>query len=54
MEQEAWRTVEAMYEERAAELIKELNESKKALLERDNVLADMARQIDELKTQLGN
>jgi hypothetical protein len=46
IEQEAWRTVDAMYEERAEKLIQELNDSKKALTE-------MARQLEELKRRLG-
>ena len=52
IEQEAWRTVDAMYEERAEKLIQELNDSKKALTEKDLVLTEMARQLEELKRKL--
>ena len=62
-EQEAWRTVEAMTED----IIKELNESKKALDEKDKALGEKDkalgekdkaldekdRMIEELKRQLG-
>ena len=60
IEQEAWRTVDAMYEERAEKLIQELNDSKKALTEKDLALTEkdlalteMARQLEELKRRLG-
>ena len=46
IEQEAWRTVEAMYEERAEKLIQELNDSKKAN-------SELLRQVEELKRRLG-
>lgn len=44
-EQEAWRTVNAMFEEKEKELLKRLEE-------KDKVNADLLRQIDELKAKL--
>ena len=51
-EQEAWRTVDALtgdLKEKSEKLIQELNESKKALTEKDFALTEMARQLEELK-----
>lgn len=45
-EQEAWRTVNAMFEDKEKELLKELGDTKKALDE-------MAKQLEELKRRLG-
>ena len=45
VEQEAWRTVEAMYEERAKKLIKELNDNKKALIEKDKLIEELKRKL---------
>lgn len=44
-EQEAWRTVNAMFKEKEKELLKRLEE-------KDKVNADLLRQIDELKAKL--
>ena len=48
IEQEAWRTVEAMTEN----VMKELNESKKALAEKDKELDEKDRLIEELRRKL--
>ena len=53
IEQEAWRTVDAMYEERAEKLIQELNDSKKALTESEKTNMELLRQLEELKRRLG-
>ena len=53
IEQEAWRTVEAMYEERSEKLIQELSDSKKALAQKDLALAEMAKQLEDLKRKFG-
>ena len=50
IEQEAWRTVEAMTEN----VIKELNESKKALAEKDKELNEKDRLIEELRRKLND
>ena len=50
IEQEAWRTVEAMTEN----VIKELNESKKALAEKDKELDEKDRLIEELRGKLND
>ena len=47
IEQEAWRTVDAMYEERAEKLIQELNDSKKALTEKDLIIEELKRRLGE-------
>ena len=47
IEQEAWRTVDAMYEERAEKLIQELNDSKKALTEKDLIIEGLKRRLGE-------
>jgi hypothetical protein len=55
IEQEAWRSVNAMFEENNKELIKklsdsekELNEKNKVLVEKDKVLEEQAKLIEEL------
>jgi len=60
VEQEAWRTVEAMYEERAEKLISELRDSKNsivekdiAIAEKDMALSELTKQLEELKRRLG-
>ena len=67
IEQEAWRTVEAMYEERAEKLLLELEENKKlinqkdvelkekldALNEQKIILTEKDRIIEELRKKLG-
>lgn len=52
-EQEAWRTVNAMFEDKEKELLKELGDTKKALDEKDKALDEMAKQLEELKRRLG-
>jgi hypothetical protein len=59
-EQEAWRTVNAMFEDKEKELLKELRDTKKALDEKDKALDEkdkaldeMAKQLEELKRKLG-
>ncbi len=67
IEQEAWRTINAMFEEKEKELLKALNEKDKALNEKDKALdekdkaldekdkanAELVRQLEELKRKLG-
>lgn len=52
-EQEAWRTVNAMFADKEKELRKALDEKDKALDEKDKVLDEMARQLAALKRKLG-
>ena len=60
IEQEAWRTVNAMFEGKDQELMEAIEKSKKEIAEKDKTieenekaLSDMARQLEELKRQLG-
>jgi hypothetical protein len=60
IEQEAWRTVNAMFEDKEQELMKALDEKDKALDEKNRALDEknraldeMARQLEALKQQLG-
>jgi molybdopterin converting factor small subunit len=46
IEQEAWRTVNAMFEDKEKELLKKLDE-------KDKALGEMAKQLEELKRKLG-
>ena len=46
-EKEAWRTVEAMYQERAQKLIKQLEDKDKALEDRDKVIEELKRKLGE-------
>jgi len=55
-EQEAWRTVNAMFEDKEKELLKKLKDTEKALDEKDKALdekdkanAELVRQLEELK-----
>ena len=59
-EQEAWRTVNAMFEDKEKELLKELSEKDKALDENKKVIDEnkkiideMAKELDELRRKLG-
>jgi len=52
-EKEAWRTVDAMYQERAQKLIKQLEDKDKALEDKDKVIEDKDKVIEELKRRLG-
>ena len=52
-EKEAWRTVEAMYQERAQKLLKQLEEKDKALIDKDKVIENNNKVIEELKRRLG-
>ena len=52
-EQEAWRTVNAMFEDKERVLLKKLAEKDKALDEKDKTLDEMAKQLEELKRKLG-
>jgi hypothetical protein len=66
IEQEAWRTVNAMFEEKENELLKKIDEKDKALDEKDRALdekdralgetknenAELLRQLEELKRKL--
>lgn len=48
-EQEAWRTVNAMFEDREKKYQKELEANRKALTEKDNLIAELLRKLDEKK-----
>lgn len=50
-EQEAWRTVNAMFEEKENELLKKLDEKDRALDEKDRVLYEKDRALDETKNE---
>jgi hypothetical protein len=52
-EQEAWRTVNAMFEEKDRKYQKELEEQRKALSEKDQELIVLKEQMAALKKQLG-
>ncbi len=52
-EQEAWRTVNAMFEDKEKELLKALDEKNKALDEKNKALDEKDRVIEELKRKLG-
>jgi hypothetical protein len=52
-EQEAWRTINAMFEEKERKYQKELEEQRKALNEKDQELIVLKEQMAELKKQLG-
>lgn len=45
-EQEAWRTVNAMFEEKEKKYKKELAENRKALTEKDLLIAELRRKLD--------
>jgi hypothetical protein len=60
-EQEAWRSVDAMFENEKKEFVKALNEKDKALnekdkalIEKDIILHGLQIEMDELKKQLSN
>ena len=53
IEQEAWRTVNAMFEDNAKELFEKLAEQEKLIEEKDKALEEMARQLEALKRKLG-
>lgn len=46
-EQEAWRSVNAMFEENSKELLKKVAESEKALIEKDKVLKEKDKVLEE-------
>jgi hypothetical protein len=48
-EQEAWRTVNAMFENEKKEFLKALNEKDQALNEKDQIIADLMKKLDEKK-----
>jgi hypothetical protein len=48
IEQEAWRSVNAMFEENNKELLKKLSDSEKELKEKNKVLEEQAKLIEEL------
>lgn len=52
IEQEAWRTVNAMFEEKERKYQKELEEQKKALNEKDQALNEKDKLIEELMKKL--
>jgi len=45
-EQEAWRTVNAMFEDKEKKYQKELAENRKALTEKDLIIAELMRKLD--------
>jgi hypothetical protein len=47
IEQEAWRSVNAMFEENAKELLKKVADSEKALIEKDKVLKEKDKVLEE-------
>jgi hypothetical protein len=47
VEQEAWRTVNAMFEDKEKELMAVINENKKALTEKDKVIDEKEKVIDQ-------
>ncbi len=53
IEQEAWRTVNAMFESKEKELMKKLNEKDRALDEKVKALNEKDRLIEELRRKLG-
>ncbi|MCU0338985.1 MAG: hypothetical protein MUE30_03805 [Spirosomaceae bacterium] len=53
VEQEAWRTVNAMFEEKEREFTKKLEEKDKKLEEKDKKLEAMENELRELKRRLG-
>jgi hypothetical protein len=48
-EQEAWRTVNAMFEDKEKEFLKKLDESKKVIDEKDKLIDESKKVIDESK-----
>ena len=46
-EQEAWRTINAMFEDRERELVQKLNEKDKALTEKDKLIEALKRRLGE-------
>jgi hypothetical protein len=52
-EQEAWRTINAMFEDRERELMLKLNEKDKALTEKEKALTEKDKLIEALKRRLG-
>ena len=53
-EQEAWRTVNAMFEDKEKELRKELNEKDNVINEKDNVINEKDKIIEDLLRKLGD
>lgn len=51
-EQEAWRTVNAMFENERKELIKELKEKNKALSEKEQALSEKDLELNKLKIEM--
>ena len=49
IEQEAWRTVNAMFEEKERKYQKELEEQRKALNEKDKLIEELMRKLNEQK-----
>jgi hypothetical protein len=45
-EQEAWRTVNAMFEDKEKKYQKELAENRKALIEKDNLMAELLKKLE--------
>ena len=49
MEQEAWRTVNAMFESEKKEFTKALNKKFHILIEKDQILAEPLKKLDKNK-----
>ena len=59
-EQEAWRSVNAMFEDKEKKFLKELGEKDNVIIEKDNIiiekdkaLEEMAKQLEEMKRKFG-
>jgi hypothetical protein len=52
VEQEAWRTINAMFEDREQELLKTIDNQAKAMAEQARAMAEQAKMIEELKKRL--
>ncbi len=46
-EQEAWRTVNAMFEEKEKKYKKELEESKKTIAEKDKLIEELMKKLNQ-------
>lgn len=53
IEQEAWRTVNAMFEDRESELLQVIDDKEKVIDDKEKEIREITRQLDELKRKLG-
>jgi hypothetical protein len=49
IEQEAWRTVNAMFEDKEKELTKKLDEKDKVINEKDKIIEELMKQLNNRK-----